>query len=333
MISKRILITIVAGMVWALGVCSGLSKDCFELESHYNGDGWFTYRFRTLDDPFIAVIALSQLTPSFTNFVASVPPDHWTNFFYQGNWEGIMYDRSSPQSRLNEIDFSVRSSSTSFRRLSLGFDAIVGIQLAPVLGGEWFGGYVNLDCLVPCAPEDADGSSPDLVSQLELVPDVKVDGLLLTNGGVYGLTFSWAEPSTVELQGSHDLAHWTPVARLFGDPPQTTWTTNVPLNSFGKFFRLMLVANRHLTNNVASATLASEHSSDIKITAEEIVNGQIRVGFASIPNAAYEVTYCEISGPALAAKQIRATNTFTTVLFPIGEPRSAARFKARQLLQ
>lgn len=330
--SKR-LVTVLAVMFWAFGLSTGLSKDCFELESHYNGDGWFTYTFRTLDDPLIPVIRLYQLDPLFTNFVASVPPADWTNFFYQGNWEGIMYDQSSPQPRLNEITFSARSSFTTFKRLPLGLTAVVFIQLAPLMGGEGYGGYVRLDCLVPCAPEEADGSPPDLDSRLELIPDVQVADLIVSNGGVYGLTFSWNEPSTVELQGSHDMTHWTPVTRLFGEPPQTTWTTNVPLNSFGDFFRLQLIANRHVTNNLTSTTPGAQDSSEIPIAREEISNGQIRVGFASVPNAVYEVTYCEISGQPISAKQIRATSSFTSVLFPIGEPRSAARFKARQVSQ
>ena len=243
-----------------------------------------------------------------------------------------MYDHSAPQPRINEIDFSVRSGSIFYRRQTFGFSAVVFLQLAPILGGDTFGGYVNLDCLVPCAPEQADGSPPDLVSGLELLPDVKIDGLLVTNGNVYGLTFSWAESSTVELQGSHDLTQWTPITWLFGDPPQTTWTTNVPLNSFGEFFRLRLVANSHVTNNLATVTLAS-YSSEIPIATEEMVDGQIRVGFASVPNAVYEVAYCEKPGQPIAAKQVRATDTFTTVSFPMGEPRSAAWFKARRLSQ
>jgi hypothetical protein len=308
-----------------------LSKDCFELESHYNGDGWFTYTLRTLDDPLISEIRLYQLDPLFTNFVASVPPAHWTNFVYQGSWEGIMYDQSSPQPRLNEITFSARSSFTTFKRQPLGLTAVVFIQLAPLMGGEGYGGYVKLDCLVPCPPEEADGSPPDLVSRLELIPDVQVAGLIVTNSAVYGLTFSWNEPSTVELQGSHDMTHWTPVTRLFGDPPQTTWTTNVPLNSFGEFFRLMLVANRHVTNNLASVKLGSQYSSETPIVREEMIRGQIRVGFTSVPDALYEVTCCEMSGQPLTAKQIQARNSFTSLLFPISEPRSAARFKARRL--
>jgi hypothetical protein len=274
--NNRIAVALIGGIVWAFGLCAGLSKDCFELESHYTGDGWFQYTFRTLDDPFVEKIYLHQLTPGFTNFVESAPPAHWTNCLGYGGWNGISYDWSSPQPRVNEITFSAQSSCTAFRRASLGLIAIVGIQMAPILGGEYLGGYVSLDCLVPCAPEQADGSSPDLVSGLELVPDIKIDGLIVTNDGVYGLTFSWAEPSIIELQGSHDLSNWTPVARFNGDPPQTTWTTNVSLNSFGEFFRLLLVADRNVPSAPATARLASasQYSSEIPIAIEGITEAQ-----------------------------------------------------------
>ena len=114
-------------------------------------------------------------------------------------------------------------------------------------------------CLVPCAPEEAgDGSAADLVFRLQLVPDLKIDELILTNSDVYGLKFSWITSSTVELQSSHDLTNWKSVARFFGDPPQTTWTTNSSLNAFGEFFRLRLIADRHDTNALSSASFSNK---------------------------------------------------------------------------
>ena len=70
--------------------------------------------------------------------------------------------------------------------------------------GGGAGGYVNLDCLVPCELEEADGSSPVLASRMELMPDITIDELIRTNGDIHGVTFSWSEPSTVELRASHN---------------------------------------------------------------------------------------------------------------------------------
>jgi hypothetical protein len=121
-----------------------------------------------------------------------------------------------------------------------------------------------LPCLVPCAPEESDGSPSNLVSRLEIVPDLKIDGLIVTNQDVYGLRYSWPAASTVELQASHDLTNWARVARFFGDPPQTTWTTNSPMNAFGEFFRLWVIAaGRHDTNalmSFGSSLLTTNHA-------------------------------------------------------------------------
>ena len=333
--SKRIQATLLAGIIGTLGLSVGLGRDVLELESSYRGDGWFDYRLRTLEDPFFKGIRFGGLVPGpFTNYAANTLPDHWTNFFYNGTWSGIMFDATVPQPRINEISFSVQSSSTHFRRAKYGFVTIIYVEFVDFYQGGGMGGYVNLDCLVPCAPEEADGSPAAIVTRMELVPDVTIDQLIITNGQVHGLTFSWIEPSTVELQGSHDLVNWTTVARFFGNPPQTTWTTNVSLNSFGEFFRLSLIANSHLANAQTSTTLASKskHSLEIPIGSLQFIDHQFRIGFVSVPNAVYEVDYCEWPGRTITTKQIVASKTFTKLFFDIREPRTAAFFKARQVV-
>lgn len=332
--SKRIRTTLLAVIIWTLELSVGLARDVLEVESSYRGDGWFDYRLRTLEDPFFKGIRFGQLLPDpFTNYVANTLPDHWTNFYYNGKWTGIMFDATAPQPRINEISFSVRSSSTHFRRANYGFNTSILLEFVDFYLGGGIGGYVNLECLVPCAPEEADGSPAAIVSRREIIPDVTIDQLILTNGAVHGVSFSWSEPSTVELQGSHDLVNWTSVARFFGNPPQTTWTTNVPLNSFGAFFRLSLIANSHLANAQAATTLASQAQPSVEtpIGSLQFIDHQIRIGFVSVPNTVYEVDYCEWLGGTIATKRIVASKAYTTVLFDLREPRRAAIFKARQL--
>ena len=328
--SNRIQFVLIAS-IWTFGVAIVFGKDAIELESRYDGDGWFHYRLRTLEDPFLTEIYFGQLLPDpFANYLTNTRPDHWTNFFYSGKWTGIKFDGTVPQPRINEISFSVRSSSAHFRRQNYGFNTIISLKFAdPYSGG--MGGYLNLDCLVPCAPEEADGSLPTLVSRHEFVPDIIIDELIRTNQDIHGLTFSWGEPSTVELQGSHNLVDWTTVSRFFGNPPQTTWTTNVSLNPFGQFFRLSLVANSHLTNSQASGVLVSktQDSPEILIGSREFIDSQIRMGFASVPNAIYALDECEWCGRTIASRQVEATTAFTTLSFDIRELRGAAFFKAR----
>src|SRR5262249_30666081 len=147
-----------------------------EVESRYMGDGTFQYTLRTLEDPRIAQIGFGQLLPyPFTNYLSNTTPPHWTNFFYQGEWTGIMFDASGPQPRLNEISFSVSSSLTHFKLQPHGFETILAVTLADCLGGESFGGYRNFDCLVPCSAEEADDSAPQLLSGAELFPDLVIN--------------------------------------------------------------------------------------------------------------------------------------------------------------
>lgn len=238
---ERSIRLIVVLVVNAIGLTAAISRDVVEVESQYLGNGWFQYSLRTLPDPLIAEIGFGQLIPyPFTNYVASIVPPHWTNFMYQGEWNGIAFDASGPQPRLNEINFSVCSSSMYFRQQRYGFVTTIAITLADCFRDRYFGGYLNLPCLVPCAPEEADGSPLQLVARFELIPDLIINQLILTNGEVHGLTFSGVSIETVELQGSHDLSNWTAVARFPGISPGM-WTTNSPLNAYGEFFRLRAV--------------------------------------------------------------------------------------------
>lgn len=253
-VARRSRLSLIA-LISAIGISTGFGRDVLELETRYLGDGCFQYQLRTLYDPFFVDISIGQLAPiGFTNYVSNTVPPHWTNFFFGGQWNGILFDETAPQPRINEISFTVCSSLTSFRKDTNGFFFNLQLTLADCFEFRDLGAGRIFPCLVPCAPEEADGSAPDLVFRQELIPDLKIDELILTNRDVYGLKFSWATTSTVELQGSHDFINWTPVARFFGDAPQTTWTTNSSLNAFGEFFRLRLIADRHDTNALGSVS-------------------------------------------------------------------------------
>src|SRR6266498_3593949 len=195
--SIRLLIVMVVNIV--LGLTTGISRDVVEVESRYLGDGWFQYGLRTLPDPFIIEIGFANLVPyPFTNYVLSIAPPHWTNYFSKEEWWGIAHDQSGPQPRLNEINFSVRSSLTHFKQQPHGFETFFAVILADCFRSTYIAGYVNLPCLIPCAPGEADGSPPQLVARFELIPDLIINRLILTNGEVHGLTFSGVSIETVE---------------------------------------------------------------------------------------------------------------------------------------
>jgi hypothetical protein len=173
-----------------------------------------------------------------------------------------------------------------------------------------------------------------MISRVELLPDLVINELILTNGEVHGLRFTWDEPSTVEVQGSHDLAEWTAVARIYGDPPQTTWVTNAPLNSFGDFFRLQLITNTHPSTATVSPMLISQpQRSPERVIVNHIgTDGKaVTIGFASVPNMVYEVDYCESLSRVIETKRVTATGVFTTAVFDVTKPRQMGFFKVRQV--
>lgn len=231
-------------MVSIIGLFAADGRDVMEVESRYTGDGCFQYTVRTLYDPFVTDVGFANLVPlPFTNYVSNTLPPHWTNYITDdGNWWGIAYDASSPQPRFNEISFSVCSSSTAFRRK--GLQVFFAVLLADCFELRYIAGYCTFPALVPCAPEEADGSEPQMVSRFEIVPDLIINQLIVTNGEVHGVTFS-SIVATVELQGSHDLIHWTPVAQFAAHSPPTTWTSASSLNAYGEFFRLRAVSVKH----------------------------------------------------------------------------------------
>ncbi len=239
--------------------------DQIELESTYLGDGWFRYRLRSFPDPFFSFFDLGGLVLfSFTNRAEyGVDPLEWQNYGTNQctgwHWqEGLPWDYH--QARPYERVFVVRSTECHFRRNDLEFSGaaecdLITMSLAlasdmcPPPWCSWnMVGYASVRCLAPCSAAEADGSPTNLVSRISLIPDIKIDRLLSEGERIVGLSFSWFQESTVQLEASADFVSWRPIYYIYGSPPSTDWMSPRPLNADGKFFRLRLVAGGHATN-------------------------------------------------------------------------------------
>jgi hypothetical protein len=327
MFSKWVLIAFIA----TYGVLKTNARNVLEVESQYLGDGSFQYSSRTLDDPFFTKFDLVQLgLTSFTNLVQITPPPHWTNTF-NPEWSSIGFAGTISQPRINAVTLQAKSAETHFRTMTNAWFIAGDIQLAPSYSGNIIA-FIRLDCLVPCSAEESDGSAPSLISRYEAIKDVKIDAVVRTNGEVYGVTYSWNEPSTVDLEGSHDMTNWNFIARFFGDPPRTTWTTNISLNSFGEFFRLALVSNHHVTNShSARASAPVVSSSTVRVQSYRIVAGRLEADFASVTNSVYEVEMCGTDGEKIETHQIVAKNFRTTASFDAESCPKAGYIRVEQL--
>jgi len=322
--------------VFLLGPGRSLATTFMQFDSTYLGGGWFQYNMQVVNDPFFRTADVTELILNFTNQIdQSMNTFNWTNTGSDGSNSYWAFSRDIPPRPYQEL-FLVRSSETSYRQgtngngdggvalLSLDFTDFC--PLSPVDTGNVVG-YANFPCLVPCGPDKADGSPTNFSYTVRLLPDIVIQQLIQSNGMTVGVDFVWNYYSTFVLQASPDLQTWTNVAYIDSTPPETLWTTNQSLNSFGNFFRVELLANGYATNlpplnpgvslpqsSAAKASLAPAavipHVSGARITA-----GHIAVNLVTEPGQNYAVEALDSRRIVQATRTVLAKGVSATVYF------------------
>jgi hypothetical protein len=313
------------------------------LQSTYLGDGWFQYQMNVMNDPFFTEADITDLQIIFTNQIDQT--DGTAGWSYQGTneWE---FTNGYPARPYSET-FLIRSSETSWRLATNVFDgALVLFSLFPtdfnpmaVESGVISGNIVGngwLPCLVPCDTADADGSPTNFLYVLKLLPDVTINQLIQTNGNIYGVDFTWDSDSTFLIQGSTNLNNWTNIGYIWSYPPETVWTTNTPLNNYGQFFRVELVADGHATNlppltsalAFPSKTKASVSSTTPRVTGSQFVNGKFLVKVATQSGQMVLVQAMNSHGTIYQSRQVTAKATSVTATFDVGNLPNPVFFNA-----
>jgi len=318
-----------------------------ELQSTYLGNGWFQYRMNVMNDPFFTVADIPSLAIDFTNEIAqSVDAANWSfDVPYKGSCSWSL-THSFP-ARPNTQTFLVHSSETSYR-LASGTNAdaalilmslhLAGVNPGTAVFGQTIVGYAIMPCLIPCRPEDADGSPTNFVYDLKLVPDIQINRLIQGDGGVNGVNFTWGSESTLLLQGSRDLHQWTNITYLWSYPPETEWTTNQSLSDYGSFFRLNLIADGHVAqtnlpplNNVKfAAKVATKIGGPIitRVTGCQFTQGKVAVMIASQLGLPLQVQVLNGRGEVLKSQEVVPVTSSTTVYFDAASLPSPAFFQA-----
>jgi hypothetical protein len=334
MTNGKSLSTCLLFLLLGLGNCLGTTF--LQFNSSYLGDGWFQYQMQVMDDPFFTEADIEGLTLNFTNQIdESTSSQNWVNSS-SDDAESIWSFSQSIPPRPYEETFLVRSAETSYRLGTnmefYGAVVVFSLDLAEVNPFTYGGvfsqnvvGYANMPCLVPCAPEQADGSPTNFSYALKLLPDVSIQQLIQSNGVVDGVDFVWDYASTFVLQATTDLTTWTNVAYIWSYPPETLWTTNTPLNNFGQFFRIEIVAADHATNlpplnsNALLPSLAVNRASIAvtvpRVSSCQIAKGEIAVNVATQPNQHYTISALDRHKVVQATQPLTATNNSATVYF------------------
>jgi len=214
-------------------------------QSAYLGDGWFQYDVTIHNDPFFQAVEMPNLhIHSFTNFLAYGPiPTNWsiTNLLNSIGWA---YTNSSALPLPYNVTFLAQSTNTTYKEGELQFLMVVYPQdqyISPLMTVSW-GIVTTISGLIPCAPEEVDESPPSLYASEGITPDIHIDDFLVISNRIFGLSFSWEYESTMIISACDDLKSWTNISYALGNPGQTTWTSSVPLDVYGRYFRIKLFA-------------------------------------------------------------------------------------------
>jgi hypothetical protein len=210
-------------------------------------NGWFEYELTLHDDPFCELVDwLALETTQVTNALAVGPiPSGWTNEVSANSvswsYPGIPF---VPMSRPQVVHLSIQSPYTSFRwdpsALTVMFSGVFHDYVSsPVLSMN-FVGFLRLAGLVPCPASEADGSPPTTTAVFESAPDINLTGFVTVSNQLRGVQFAWDNTFTMQVQTSRNLTSWSNVAYVVGDSGMNTWTSSIPLDQIGNYFRLRL---------------------------------------------------------------------------------------------
>ena len=340
--------------VFSLGIMRARATTFLQFQSTYLGDGWFQYQMSVFNDPFFTE---ADITGVVVNFPGEIGSSTTSTNWSETDSEDALSTWSSTNgypARPYQETFLIQSSDTSYR-LATNFDAAVTTfslfltGFTPPLGGggvysENVVGYAWMHCLVPCTPDEADGSPTNYVFVLKIVPDVAINQLIQTNGNIYGIDFTWGYDSTFLLQASTDLNNWTNAAYVLSNPPETIWTTNTPLNNFGNFFRIFLIADGYDTNLPALNSSTAEISKALaknsgvvpkgvpggapKVTGCSFSNGKVLVNVATAPGEQVQIQAVDAHLAVQQTQLVAAKGTVTTAAFDAANLPSPVFFQA-----
>jgi len=149
-----------------------------------------------------------------------------------------------PISRPHVVQLRLQSPYTSFRRdpcaLTVGFTGLFRDYKSSPYSSVNMGGFFRLAGLVPCPDSEADGSPPTVTATYESFPDIRLAAFVTLSNQLQGITFAWDSTFTMQVETSQDLTSWSNVTYVVGNPGTNTWTSSIPLDRIGRYFRLRL---------------------------------------------------------------------------------------------
>lgn len=340
--------------VWFYGVmvCLAVATPFATLDCSTSGDGWYEYSLTLHNDPFFVGVSANPSMMSGTYFEHGTIPYGWsgsTNFPYC-SWKWLSDDQYMP--RPTTTTFRVRSESTNWVIASQGMILIGDImwydELGSIVSNIMSANIVYLQkmpALVPCESNDVQSGEGKYTYQCEMVPNPRIDKLVVEDEQIVGLDFSWphgtATNYTVRISGSMDQKVWTNIAYAYGFAGTNRWIPeNCLLEDYARFFRLQLISLSHLdplpelntiTMDVVSCKRDTSKSAALNISVKMVLPDQLEVTLDTQIGGAYIIECQDVDGAVMLEKRFRATGVTTSIMFKASELPSLSMFQARAL--
>jgi hypothetical protein len=308
-----------------------------QLESAYEGNGWFRYTVRLPVDPLTDSLVHNISFSPFRGYDTFSVVDlyGWRSFRMTASPDGVNYtynfNTNYPQIRPITYVFKVHSAYTTFRtstnygnatilmNLSMTWESPGGVGSYPIN----LVGYATFPCLLPCPPAEADGSPATLITDFKIYPDVKLDSLVTTEKDVTGVRFHWqsgnTEPAKYLLEGSRDLRSWTNITEIIGTRGDNTWIAPAPITDRGPFYRIQMV--RLDSQRPEAAKLEANPVQPVPLLSVRPNSTDTQVTFESQPGLTYDAQLLDPAGTIIESQQVLASGTNASVVFkpaPVG---------------
>jgi hypothetical protein len=242
------MIRAILGLIVAAGLLIGAGAvqcatvpDLIRLESRFIGGGFFEYVLEFPDARYFDRVSFHSLhlMDGQGRVVARVQtPEHWTAdsrgwTHDQTHWDVVPY-RATFRVKANGNDFRTANALAVWEMHWYEWALPEPEQPGQVVA------YVSLPCLVPCGPNETDGSSPEQIHSVPSRPEVRVDGLSISDNGVIDIDFQVGEGVPVVIEASDDLINWVPIGTSVGTAGTTQWTSAATPAPEGQFFRVVV---------------------------------------------------------------------------------------------
>ena len=316
------------------GVSSTRAETFVDVKSSTDGSGHFQYETTIVYDGGL-VTGLYQVAIDagpFTNLVmvdASSPG--WT-CSYTNSW---LLDLSLNYQLpfYSHTLFGATSSENSHKRGDLY--VMYGLSYRSCLASGYEGvisavGYDHAFVPIPCPPTEADGFPASYEHHDVWLPDVQVSEI-----GFKTVTTVFSNYSiTAGIQASANLAAWSNIAYFIHYPPSTTWTSKVPLSTYGNFFRATYVSGCLITSLVTQSVTPLSRiptSSPVNLHPAMATPGGFLVNAETVAGETYYASLRNQQGGIIQlVGNFVATGSVTTVEFPFSKQVDTALFDVRQ---